>query len=293
MADFPEKELIQKLMPWLVDKRRNNVPPFVSTAEIKRLFSLADEAYGQLFRWFFEMGVWKPLGTDRLVLTPFVDEFSQRFPITSPMVDFHLLHRFSRERSQLELLHRVLPVLRAARQHADLPVVTLAALLSFGNKTSEGRLVEAVAIPWFRIISLIREDSQYIYEINPFDWEQIIAGAYKAAGFDEVILTPRSGDKGRDVIATMRGLGSVTIIDQVKAYRPGHRVRADDVRAIVGVLHMEKNVSKAFITTTSEFAPMVREDALIKSLIPEQLELRPRDVLLPWLEEIATKSSER
>jgi hypothetical protein len=57
MADFPEKELIQKLMPWLVDKRRNNVPPFVSTAEIKRLFSLADEAYGQLLRWFFQMGV--------------------------------------------------------------------------------------------------------------------------------------------------------------------------------------------------------------------------------------------
>jgi len=86
MADFPEKELVQKLIPWRLDKRRNNVPPFVSTAEIKRLFSLADEAYGQLFRWFFQMGVWNPLGTDRLVLTPFVDEFSQRFPVTSQQV---------------------------------------------------------------------------------------------------------------------------------------------------------------------------------------------------------------
>jgi len=47
-------------------------------------------------------------------------------------------------------------------------------------------------------------------------WEEIIAGAYKKAGFDEVTLTPRSGDLGRDVIAIKKGLGSVRVIDQVK-----------------------------------------------------------------------------
>ena len=63
-------------------------------------------------------------------------------------------------------------------------------------------------------------------------WE--IAGAYVEQGF-EVILTPRSKDKGRDIIASS-SLGKIRIIDQVKAYRPGHIVTAEEVRAMVGVL---------------------------------------------------------
>ena len=49
-------------------------------------------------------------------------------------------------------------------------------------------------------------------------------------------LTPRSGDHGRDVIAIKKGLGSIRVIDQVKAYKPGHRVTAKDVQALIGVL---------------------------------------------------------
>ena len=53
-------------------------------------------------------------------------------------------------------------------------------------------------------------------------WEEMIAGAYSRAGFDEVILTPRSGDYGRDVIAIRKGIGCIKIIGSVKAYKPGH-----------------------------------------------------------------------
>jgi hypothetical protein len=56
-------------------------------------------------------------------------------------------------------------------------------------------------------------------------------GAYKKVGFEEVILMPRSGDYGRDVIAIKKGLGLGLIIDQVKAYNPSHLVNANDVRA--------------------------------------------------------------
>jgi restriction system protein len=56
--------------------------------------------------------------------------------------------------------------------------------------------------------------------------KEIIAGAYHRSGFDEVILTPRSGDHGRDVIAIKKGIGSIRVIDQVKAYKPGHLVTA-------------------------------------------------------------------
>lgn len=127
------------------------------------------------------------------------------------------------------------------------------ALLEFGEKTSEGVLVRAVSVAWFEIAKLIHRDPDEIYRINPRAWEEIIAGAYEREGFDEVILTPRSGDKGRDVVATKWGVGSIRIFDQVKAYSPGNIVTADDVRALIGVLHGAQNVSKGVVTTTSTF----------------------------------------
>ena len=55
---------------------------------------------------------------------------------------------------------------------------------------------------------------------------QIIAGAYTRAGFDEAILTPRSGGNGRDVVATKRGIRSIHFFYRVKAYKQGHLVTA-------------------------------------------------------------------
>ncbi len=73
------------------------------------------------------------------------------------------------------------------------------------------------------------------------------------------------------VIAEKRGLGVVRVIDQVKAYKPTHLVSAN-VRALMGVLHTD-GASKGFVTTTSDFAPRLREDPLISPLIPSRLEL--------------------
>lgn len=164
------------------------------------------------------------------------------------------------------------------------PEVTLKAVITFGESDPEGRLVESVAVPWFEILRLIQKDPAAAFQIDPRTWEEIIAGAYRQEGFDEVILTPRSGDKGRDVVATKHGVGSIRIFDQVKAYKPGHLVTADEVRAMLGVITGAGNVSKGIVTTTSEFAPRLVEDPYIKLYLPHRLELKPRNVLLPWLE---------
>jgi restriction system protein len=167
------------------------------------------------------------------------------------------------------------------------PVISLGAVLTFAGSIPDGRLVEAVAVPWFLIMERIRNDPDEVFRIPPETWEQLIAGAYREAGFDEVILTPRSGDHGRDVIATRNGIGSVRIYDQVKAYAPGHLVPANDVRALVGTLH--GNVSKGVFTTTSDFAPRLLEDPVLASLHPHRLELRPGSVLVPWLSELSAR----
>jgi restriction system protein len=164
------------------------------------------------------------------------------------------------------------------------PELLVKALLEFGDPTCEGALVTGVAVPWFEIMEMIRRDPEAIYQIAPRKWEEIIAGAYERAGFDEVVLTPQSGDKGRDVVATKRGVGSLRIFDQVKAYRSGHVVTAEEVRAMLGVITGAQNVSKAVITTTSIFAPRVETDEYIRPFIPFRLELKAREALLPWLD---------
>ncbi len=152
------------------------------------------------------------------------------------------------------------------------PELTIKALLEFAGQTIDGALVEAVAIPWFEILEMVKKDPQSIYSIEPRTWEEIIAGAYSRAGFDEVILTPRSGDKGRDVVATKRGIACVRIFDQVKAYKPGNVVTAEDVRAMLG-------------------APRLLDDEFLKPYIPYRLELKAREPLLAWLDELSEHKS--
>jgi restriction system protein len=162
------------------------------------------------------------------------------------------------------------------------PDITVQAILTFGDKTNEGRLVEGVRIAWDEIVRIITNDPNEILKIDPRRFEELIAGAYVKDGY-EVELTPRSGDKGRDVVATKPGFGSIRIFDQVKRYKFSRPVTAEEVRALVGVITMAGNVSKGVITTTSTFAPTLLDDPDIKRLVPHRLELRPKDDLLRWL----------
>ena len=154
------------------------------------------------------------------------------------------------------------------------------------GKTNEGLLIESVTIPWFEIINLLSKDPTVAFQISHDKWEEIVAGAYSKAGFDVVTLTPRSGDFGRDVIAIKRGIGSIRVIDQVKAYKKGHLVTANDVRALMGVLEGDR-ASKGFLTTTSDFAPMLDKDPLITPFIPARLELINGTKLLKRLKDLA------
>jgi restriction system protein len=172
----------------------------------------------------------------------------------------------------------------------DTPSLLLQAVIVLGDKTQEGQLVEAVTLPWFDIIELLSRDPAIAHQIEARKWEEIIAGAYERAGFDEVTLTSRSGDFGRDVIAVKRGIGSIRVIDQVKAYGPRHLVTADDVRALLGVLHGDKG-SKGFLTTTSDFAPKLSDDILLQPFMPAQLELINGKALLARLKELAEKKA--
>ena len=91
------------------------------------------------------------------------------------------------------------------------------------------------------------------------------------------------------MISSRPGVGSIRILDQVKAYGPGNLVSADEVRSMLGVLEAEQNVSKGFVTTTSEFAPGIRDDRRLQAFMPYRLELKDGPQLSEWLLAIREK----
>ncbi len=162
-------------------------------------------------------------------------------------------------------------------------ILLQATIVNLGDKTTEGQLVQGVAIPWFEFIRQLERDPEFLFKVPWRKLEELVAGAYEREGWDEVTLTPRSGDRGRDVIATKRGIGSIRIIDQVKRYNLGLRVTADEVRSMLGVLQIDQNVSKGIVTTTSQFAPGIFEDKRLQAFIPHRLELKDGQQLIRWL----------
>jgi len=173
-----------------------------------------------------------------------------------------------------------------------IPLATLiiSKLIIPEKHVDDGVLLLSTAIEWDEILKHLDKDWDNAFKIPPDKWEEIVAGAYKRAGFDEVILTRRSNDKGRDVIAIKKGVGTVKILGSVKAYGPGKVVRHDDVRALVGVLSMEPNASKGVLTTTSDFAPMVMKDTRYTNLMPTRLELVNGKQLQEWLRVLSKKT---
>jgi|SRR5579862_2010124 len=157
-----------------------------------------------------------------------------------------------------------------------------ATLVEKGRATTDGDIVIGVTPIFRRFLRELANDPNAINTLDPRQAEELVAGAYEEEGWDEVTLTPRSGDKGRDVIAMSKDYGTIRIVDQVKLFAAHRVVDANDVRALYGVLTMDRAASKGFITTTSTFAPGVLTE--FAPVIPTRISLRNGADLRKWLE---------
>jgi restriction system protein len=156
-----------------------------------------------------------------------------------------------------------------------------------GDRHDDGVIIIAVTPAWRHLLDELASNPAALAQLHWRQMEELVAGAYREAGW-AVTLTPRSDDRGRDVVATRSDIGTtVRLLDQVKAYSPGHLVKADEVRAMYGVLTLDQRASKAVVTTTTTFAPGVYQE--FSAVTPERLELRDGNQLQTWLQRIATK----
>jgi restriction system protein len=155
------------------------------------------------------------------------------------------------------------------------------------KRTADGFLIKSTSLLWHEIVRKLGNDWSIAFQISPDKWEELVAGAFKEAGYDEVTITPCSGDHGRDVIAIKNGIGCVKILGSVKAYAPHNLVSYDSVRSLMGVVSSDRNASKGIISTTSDFPPNIEDDPLIAPLIPTRLELMNGTKLQNWLRELS------
>jgi hypothetical protein len=90
-------------------------------------------------------------------------------------------------------------------------VLLQAPIVTLGEKTEEGELVKAVRETWREIAKQIKSHSEFLFEFTTASraFELFLAGTYRMDGCDEVIVTPHSNDRGRDVIARRKGKRSV------------------------------------------------------------------------------------
>jgi restriction system protein len=180
-------------------------------------------------------------------------------------------------------------IMRRYREKTRPSALVLESVIIPKTKSSEGLLIRSISLAWLSIVKAMSSDWSVAYQIPPRSWEEIIAGAYSRAGFDEVVLTPRSGDHGRDVIAARRGVGSLRILGSVKAFAPGHLVTKEEVHALMGVVALDQNASKGVFTTTSDFAPRLLDDPRLAAAVPYRLELMNGDALSKWLSSLIIK----
>ena len=75
----------------------------------------------------------------------------------------------------------------------------------------------------------------------------------------------------------------------MKAYGPNNEVGYDDVRALIGVMQGERDVSKGIIATTSHFPAGIETEPTIAPFIQTRLELMDPEKLRDWLTELSSR----
>lgn len=183
-----------------------------------------------------------------------------------------------------ELLHEAIRSL-ARKPDSTRPELSLQSVIIPEHPVAEGMLIASTNDLWLTIVDELKADWSRASSIHWRTWEELIAGAFTRYGYD-VILTPRSGDRGRDFIASKKGVGSVRILGSVKAYSPGHLIAREEVLALLGEVTADRNASKGLFATTSDFAPGILRDADIQAYMPNRLELMNGKQLQEWLKSL-------
>jgi len=149
-------------------------------------------------------------------------------------------------------------------------------------KTVPAAVLTQIRVPLNELNRVLRHP-QAMRSLGSREFEQFIATLIEQLGFDDVVLTPPSGDQGRDVLATKRVAGiPIFFAFECKRYAPDRPVGPEIARALLGtIMHGPTRASMGVLVTTSTFTPAAREFILTSPV----LDGKDFDGVLEWLKE--------
>jgi len=104
------------------------------------------------------------------------------------------------------------------------------------------------------LLKFLGTNPNYLHKLNSRLFEEVIAKIFYDLGC-AVELTPATHDGGKDIILTFEGpTGKNIAYVECKKYSPENPVGIEIVRGVHSV-HLENNVNKSLIVTTSHFTP--------------------------------------
>lgn len=105
------------------------------------------------------------------------------------------------------------------------------------------------------LISCIRRAPKTMYSLDSREFEVFIAQLIEKLGFENVQLTPASGDKGRDILATYHVHGiPILFAFECKRYAAHRPVGVGEMRALLGSINQSSTrATKGVLVTSSCF----------------------------------------
>jgi len=106
-----------------------------------------------------------------------------------------------------------------------------------------------------------------IHEMDPFQFEQLIAELLRKIGYENVNVTRRTGDKGIDIVAnlTVGGLTDVKTVIQAKRYKKGNNISGKYITQLRGSAEVDQ---RGLIITTSDFTKSALHEAKAPNKMP-------------------------
>ena len=114
---------------------------------------------------------------------------------------------------------------------------------------------------------LVRESlHSKLFAMEPEQFEILVAEFLEKLGYENVIVTGRSGDRGIDVTATltMGGITSVKTIVQVKRYKDGNNIGGNVIAQLRGSAEVDQ---RGLVITTSDFT----KEGIIEASAPNKM----------------------
>jgi len=152
------------------------------------------------------------------------------------------------------------------------------------------RLREVDFVP-ITILDQVLRSPESMRALSARDFERFIATLIDRLGFQDVIITPRSGDQGRDVLATMIMHGIPMLFAfECKQYHPSNPVGPEVLRALLGTItHGPTKANKGVLVTTSTFTSGARSFILTEP----SLDGKDFDGITSWMKEYARQRRRR